>query len=720
MTGNPILLSLILWPMAGGVLSFIAGRHNKRLRDIFAGVVTLAELALAVCCYGLLGASLSLDGACGLGLNLTLDGFRLVYAVIIAFMWAATTLFSPEYLDHHHNRNRYYLFVLMTEGAIMGVFLSADLYTTFVFFEMMSLFSYIMVVQDETPAAIRAAQTYLAIAIIGGLATLAGLLLLNHQLGTLVITELPAAVAAVQPRGASASMMDRSVLYIPGLLVFSGFAAKAAIFPAHIWLPTAHTVAPAPSSALLSGLLTKSGLFGILALSAGPFLHDARWGLMLLVLALITMVLGAVLAVFSVNIKRTLACSSMSQLGFILTGVAMQCFLGEDAGVSGGSFPPELQSVDLAVRGTILYMVGHSLIKLVLFLSAGVVHMNTHKLDLNDIRGFGRGKPLFLFAFLMGGLGLMGMPLWNGYLGKTLIHEAIVEHIHHIGHVGAGALGFLMEPATERLLFQFAEWTFLLSGALTTAYVVKLFVVLFVEKPAPGIQVKDRYISPLNAAVLAVSAAMLPLLGGLPHLLADPIAFLGTGFMRGPDAHHAVSYFSLESLEGAAISIGAGLAIYFLLVRRRLMFTNRWPEWLNIEERLFRPLIAGVLPTAGAAFARGVDRAADAVIHVLPLLGAFFAKGADRAANAVIHALPFFGALTARVIDLVCSGPMTLVLSRAVRARFIHPSEDHEFGIYQEEDLEPPLRVLLPSTLAYSLAAFALGLIFILAWLVHF
>ena len=351
MTGNPILLSLILWPMAGGVLSFIAGRHNKRLRDIFAGVVTLAELALAVCCYGLLGASLSLDGACGLGLNLTLDGFRLVYAVIIAFMWAATTLFSPEYLDHHHNRNRYYLFVLMTEGAIMGVFLSADLYTTFVFFEMMSLFSYIMVVQDETPAALRAAQTYLAIAIIGGLVTLAGLLLLNHQLGTLVITELPAAVAAVQPRGASASMMDRSVLYIPGLLVFVGFAAKAAIFPMHIWLPTAHTVAPAPSSALLSGLLTKSGLFGILALSTGPFLHDTRWGLMLLVLALVTMSLGAVLAVFSVNIKRTLACSSMSQLGFILTGVAMQCFLGKDN--------------DLAVRGTILYMVGHSLIKLV-------------------------------------------------------------------------------------------------------------------------------------------------------------------------------------------------------------------------------------------------------------------------------------------------------------------------------------------------------------------
>ncbi|MCR4818012.1 MAG: complex I subunit 5 family protein [Fretibacterium sp.] len=683
MTGNPLLLSLILWPMAGGVLSFIVGRYSKRLRDAAVGTAVLAELALAVYCCGLPGANLPLEGVCGLGLSLTLDGFRLTYAVIIAFMWAATTLFSPEYLEHHHNRNRYYLFVLLTEGAIMGVFLSADLYTTFVFFEMMSLFSYIMVVQDETAAALRAAQTYLAIAIIGGLVTLSGLLLLNHQLGTLVIAELPGAAKAVK---------GRSVLYLPGLLVFAGFAAKAAIFPAHVWLPTAHTVAPAPSSALLSGLLTKSGLFGILALSAGPFLHDARWGLMLLVLALITMALGAVLAVFSVNIKRTLACSSMSQLGFILTGVAMQCFLGINN--------------DLAVRGTILYMAGHSLIKLVLFLSAGVVHMNTHKLDLNDIRGFGRGKPLFLFAFLMGGLGLMGMPLWNGYLGKTLIHEAIVEHIHHIGHAGVGALGFLMEPASETLFFQFAEWTFLLSGALTTAYVIKLFVVLFVESPLPGLHEKKCYISPLNAAVLLVSGALLPLLGCLPYHLGDPIAFLCAPFMNGlaggplsgTAGHHAVSYFSLESLKGAAISIGVGAAVYFLLVRRMLMFTDRWPERLNIEELLFRPIITRVLPSAGKFFAKGVDWTADTVFHVLP----------------------FLGALTARVIDLICAGPVTLMLSRAARIRFILPPEAPDFGLYQKEDTAPALRTLLPSTLAYSLAAFALGLLFLLTWLVHF
>ncbi|MBQ3450143.1 MAG: hypothetical protein IJG34_09650, partial [Synergistaceae bacterium] len=364
MKGNYVLLFLILWPMSGGIISYFSGRFNRNVRDYIADAVCLTELACVIACYNFMGSELVIPGVCGLGMKFKLDGFRFIYALIIAFMWSATTIFSREYLQHHHNRNRYYLYVLMTFGSIMGVFLSGDLYTTFMFFEMMSLFSYVMVVQDETPEAQRAAQTYLAIAIIGGLVTLTGLILLYAQAGTLDIDEL----AKFRPA-------DRGALYISGFLVFVGFAAKAAIFPSHIWLPTAHTAAPAPSSALLSGLLTKSGLFGILVLSSGIFIHDSYWGFMLLILAMITMVLGAILAVFSVNIKRTHACSSMSQLGFILTGVSMQCFLGVNN--------------DLAVRGTLLYMVGHSLIKLVLFLCAGVVHMNTHKLNLNDIKGFG-------------------------------------------------------------------------------------------------------------------------------------------------------------------------------------------------------------------------------------------------------------------------------------------------------------------------------------------
>ena len=469
-----------------------------------------------------------------------------------------------------------------------------------------------------------------------------GLILLYNYTGTLDIEAL-----------GKFQLQDKSPLYVPGFLVFFGFAAKAAIFPSHIWLPTAHTAAPAPSSALLSGLLTKSGLFGIIVLSSGIFLHDPKWGLMLLILAMITMVLGAVLAVFSVNIKRTLACSSMSQLGFILTGVAMQCFLGKDN--------------DLAVRGTILYMIGHSLVKLVLFLCAGVVHMNTHQLNLNDIRGFGRGKKVLMFAFIMGGLGLMGVPLLNGYLGKTLIHEAIVEHIHELGHSS---------------LFSVCEWLFLISGGLTVSYVIKLFVALFIAKPNPDMHQKDVYISWPNAIVLSLSAIILPVIGLFPVSVGDKIAIFGADFMSGPEHHHAVDYFSFSNLEGSIISITIGVCVYALFIRRvlqvekvkgEILYLNLWPDWLNIENALFRPVIGLILP--------------------------------------------FIGSLFAKTVDLITAGPVTLLLSHASRIKFIRPPEDTDFGFYQDEGKQETVGTLLPSSLSYGLMMFALGLIFIIAFM---
>ncbi|MBQ7193348.1 MAG: hypothetical protein IJR98_03145 [Synergistaceae bacterium] len=636
MKGNFVLLLLIIWPMIGGLVSYYLGKKSRLVRDYAADAVCVIELMAVLSLWNSLGSELVIPGVCGLGMKFSLDGFRFIYAVIIAFMWSVTTIFSREYLRHHRNRNRYYLYVLMTLSSIMGVFISGDLYTTFMFFEMMSLFSYVMVVQDETHEAQRAAQTYLAIAIIGGLVTLTGLILLYNYTGTLDIEAL-----------GKFELHDKTPLYVPGVLIFVGFAAKAAIFPAHIWLPTAHTAAPAPSSALLSGLLTKSGLFGIIVLSSGIFLHDPKWGMMLLILAMITMVLGAVLAVFSVNIKRTLACSSMSQLGFILTGVAMQCFLGKDN--------------DLAVRGTILYMVGHSLVKLVLFLCAGVVHMNTHQLDLNDIRGFGRGKKVFMFAFVMGGLGLMGVPFWNGYLGKTLIHEAIVEHMH------------------TNKMFSVCEWLFLISGGLTAAYVIKLFYALFIAKPAANMHEKEVYISRSNAALLSLSAIILPIIGFFPVETGDRISILGSTFMNGPAHHHSVSYFSFENIEGSLISLTIGIAVYFLFIRRTLQeekvkgevrYLNLWPEWLNIENAVFRPVIGLILP--------------------------------------------FIGSLFAKTVDLITAGPVTLLLSRASRVKFIRPPEDTDFGFYQDEEKQETIGTLLPSSLSYGLMMFAVGLIFLI------
>ena len=386
------------------------------------------------------------------GLTLTVDGFRRVYIVVICLMWAMTLLLSPEYFRHHRHVTRYYFFNLLTLGATLGVFLAADLYTAFVFFEIMSFTSFTWVIQEETPGAIRAANTYLAVAVIGGLVALMGLFLLQHALGTTELTKLYALSQAYPNKG---------LLYAAGGCILFGFGAKAGMFPLHIWLPKAHPVAPAPASALLSGVLTKSGIWGIVAITANIFRYDAGWGTLILCLGTVTMVLGAVLALFNTDLKGTLACSSMSQIGFILVGVGMMGLLGEENA--------------LAARGALLHMVNHSLFKLVLFECAGVVYLNLHQLDLNEIRGFGRKKPLLNLAFLLGAAGIGGIPLLNGYVSKTLLHEAIVK--------GAAIYGWPLKVA---------EWLFLISGGMTLAYMTKLYVCLFVEKNPTRQQELDR------------------------------------------------------------------------------------------------------------------------------------------------------------------------------------------------------------------------------------
>ena len=579
------LAFLVFFPMIAAFLSYVIGRYNKTARDNF--VIVSCLITFGACVSALLGVvrgevyTLTIPGFCNMALNFELDGFRALYALIGGVMWLCTSMLSKQYFAHHyHNRNRYYFFYLMTLGATLGVFLSSDLYTTFIFFEIMSFTSYTWVAHDETPGAMRAAETYLAVAIIGGMVMLIGLFILYLTLGTLKISEL---------HHAAEHCTETAKLWIASICILVGFGAKAGMFPMHIWLPKAHPVAPAPASALLSGILTKTGIFGIIVVSANIFRESKAWGNMLLVLALITMLGGAVLAVFSVNLKRTLACSSMSQIGFILTGISMSCLLGHHNA--------------LAARGALLYMLNHSLFKLILFMAAGVVYMHLHKLNLNDVRGFGRKKPVLHFAFLMGAFGLMGVPGFSGYVSKTLIHESIVEYVHLLNHDG------LTGMAT---LYTLAEWVYLFSGGLTGAYMIKLYICLFwqkhpTEQPFHNAR-RGCYMNKLSALALTASALLVPVLGVQPNLTMDKIADFAGGFLHAGVPEHAVHYFAWVNLKGACISLGIGLAVYLLVIRTLLMrkemgvrvYVNLWPEWFDIEDGVYRPLIAKLFDLGGA------------------------------------------------------------------------------------------------------------------------
>lgn len=656
---NWILAILVFLPFLMGLAVYGAGRAGEGPRDgrdisragriLAVGTVTaelLLVLALAGIFYGNsrimllhlyedaeMALKCTIPAVCGFGLHFRMDGLRLIYGVVAALMWFMTTLLSGEYFARHRHVSRFYLFLLWTLGATMGVFLSADLLTTFVFFEIMSFTSYVWVAQEENGPSLGAAETYLAVAVLGGLVMLMGIFLLYRELGTLEIAGLAAAAGDCENKG---------ILYAAGVCMLVGFGAKAGAFPLHIWLPKAHPVAPAPASALLSGILTKTGIYGILILSCQLFWHNGKWGTLVLALGVITMALGAVLAVFSLDLKRTLACSSMSQIGFILVGIGMQGLLGEENA--------------LAVHGTLLHMVNHSLIKLVLFMAAGVIYFNVHELDINVLRGYGRKKPLLKGIFLTGALAIGGVPLFAGYVSKTLLHESIVEY-------GGGGL------------FTAVEWLFLISGGLTVAYMAKLFIAIFVEKNGDAerqasYENKKPYMNGVTGFALTASAVILLFWGLLPGLTMDPVARLGQGFMGLTEAGENVSYYSLGNLAGALISIGIGAAVYLVIVRGLLMkdrpmpgktaviqrtvigesaaigempvgkisdgemarpgrirsllkwnmqadYRNPWPAWLDLEELLYRPLLLSLLPLLCGILCRILDSAVDLIVVAL-------------------------------------------------------------------------------------------------------
>ncbi len=614
-----ILTSLcVFFPVLAAIVAYPLNKKRKKICDAVVIISTLAVLVSA----GIMAFIGGENTVSILSMNFQQSGFQCVYAVVTAFMWFCAALLSPQYFKGHHNIGRYCFFFLLTLGATMGVFLSADLITTFIFFEIMSFASYMWVVHEQDKEAMAAGKTYLTIAVLGGMVLLMGLFLLYSITGTLVISEL---YDAVVKAGSSTK------LYVAVFCMLFGFGAKAGLFPMHIWLPKAHPVAPAPASALLSGVLTKSGIFGMLIITANIMRGDKLWSYTILILGTITMVLGAVIAVFSTNLKRTLACSSLSQIGFITVGVSMLCLLGEENA--------------LAANGTVLYMLNHSIVKLALFLCAGAIYAGAHTLDINKLKGYGRNKPEILVPFLFGACSLAGIPGFAGYLSKTLVHEAIVEYAHHGG-----------------IFITAIEWLFLFSGGLTVAYVLKLFVTIFVQKPTDETPVAHGKTSLLSALSLILSSVMLLVVGVLPHALAEKISGVMLPFVDGHEGHHQVEYFSLVNLKGIFISLGIGIAVYLLVISKGLMRNengkrvhyNPLADKFSLENNIYLPLSNAVITVTGA-------------------ICSFFDKLPEALINAGMIILTVILRACCDITDIIL-----LVLDRTVFKMAKEPAEPHE------------------------------------------
>ena len=628
-----LLLLPIVLPLLAAPLVYFLQRKNERTGHLLTSTVCLAALIAAALTLRLSPVELAVPDVFLLGLTFHADGFQSVFGILCTYLFFMSSLANPAYFRGTARIPRYCAFLLLTLGGIMGVFYAGDLFTLYIFFELMSIASWVWVGQTETPGAQRAADTYLAMAMIGGLTMLYGLFLLYHQLGTLSLAELPDLCAAADPH----------TLYVPAICLLVGFGIKAGMFPFHVWLPKAHPVAPAPASALLSGILTKSGIFGILVISTCILWGNVPFTLLLLGLGVVTMVLGAVLAIFSVDLKRTLACSSLSQIGFLLVGAASLTMGAE---------------TDLAAAGIMSHAVNHALTKLVLFVTAGVLYKNTHTLDLNELQGAGRKCWPLAIPFAIGGLSIAGVPGFGGYISKTLLHESLVHQMHH--QVGA------MFTAGK-----VAESLFLFSGGLTLAYMTKLFVKIFVEKPT-----KAHTVRPDKGSLTAIlpTALVLLVMGLLPQQTYAVMAEFVCESLRSNPIQ--VVFYSLVNLKGSAISLCIGALVYLLFVRFPLTDRQtgayrqiRGP--IDLEDNIYRPALRGI-----------------------SFLGAMMGR--------------FFYSLTGWITAFL------LWTLRVGNTRRRDPSEDRQFGRYGHRPAEPDT---IRQTLQFELLLFGIGVVTMLFYL---
>ncbi|MCR3921349.1 MAG: monovalent cation/H+ antiporter subunit D family protein [Firmicutes bacterium] len=326
------------------------------------------------------------------------DPLSIFFAVIFSFSFFLAIIYSFGYLAHSHAHLRYYSLMLVTQGAIVGVVMTASLFGLFLFFELMAITSYFLVIHEEDEKAMYAGSKYLFMTVVAGLGVFLGLVITYHLGGRLDFVS-----------GGYISASPLASLALFAFLV--GFGTKAGMFPVHIWLPEAHPAAPAPFSALLSGSLLKTGAYGFIRLMYFIYtpqaVRAANFDTVLLVLAVITILLGSALALRQDQLKRRLAYSSVAQIGYVLLGIALYSHY--------------------ALMGALIHIFSHALMKGALFLCAGAIITQTGKKNVSEMKGIGHQMPITMLAFTLASLTMVGIPPFNAYYSKWYLAVASLE-----------------------------------------------------------------------------------------------------------------------------------------------------------------------------------------------------------------------------------------------------------------------------------------------------
>ena len=380
---------LVLIPYIGAFVVFIAGHFLPK----FSGT-------LAVCIGAATVGMVWMDGK--------IDGLSKFFALIISVIMSLAIIYSIGYFKNEKRNNRYFFFMLLTLGSLIGVATSTQFGNFYVFWELMTWASYLLIVHVPTQKALNAGFKYFMMCTTGAYFMQFGILLLQHSAGTIDM----------------GAVSDKLPLIAPGMLItiivmfVIGTGVKTGLVPMHSWLPEAHPAAPSPVSSILSGILTKIGLYGLVRVlfavfgvglltqlgSTGKF---SFIGLSISILGIITSLYGEIMALRQKDIKRLLAYSTMGQLGEIVTTLGLGTYLSMVAGL--------------------YHVLNHAVMKGMLFLAVGLLVHKLKSRDITAFKGVGKVMPFTAGCLSIGILAIMGLPPFNGFISKFLMLYAAVS-----------------------------------------------------------------------------------------------------------------------------------------------------------------------------------------------------------------------------------------------------------------------------------------------------
>ncbi|MBT8762830.1 oxidoreductase [Desulfohalobiaceae bacterium Ax17] len=503
--------TLVLLPYVGAFVVYLVGRFSTGLRNALA--VTIAGITVFLTWQG--------------G---DFDSLSKLFALIMAGACFLVTLYSVGYLKGKPHTNRYFFFLLLMLGTLLGLTTSKELGNLYVFWELMTWASYLLVVHEQTPKALRAGFKYFIMCTSGAYVMHFAILTLQIKLGSFDMATISANLQLLSP----------SLMLAVLIMFIVGFGVKAGLVPMHSWLPDAHPVAPSSISAPMSGILTKAGIYGLarilfvvfgvsLLAGLGTIHQLSSIGFIVSMLGVLTLLFGEVMALRQTDIKKMLAYSTMAQVGEIVIILGIGTYL--------------------SLIGSLYHVLNHAIMKNLLFLAVGALIFRLKSQEIAKFKGIGREMPVTALCFSIGILAIMGLPPFNGFISKFLMLYACVQ-------AGQLALAGLI----------------LLGSIIGGFYYLKLVRIIFFEK-YEGPALKEAPITMLIAIVilsaLAVFNGLYPQAG---MALVKPVADLIVA--KGHVAVAAIPNVSIVWPMVVLVPMAGALVVYVL--GRRSVVASGW------------------------------------------------------------------------------------------------------------------------------------------------